>query len=119
MKSKSLKILSLLVGLTLGFLLHSGQAESADPALLAKAKIGEEAATKIALKKVPNAKVESKELEEENGKLVWSFDLQTPGTTDITEVQVDAKTGAVVSTKIEKVKEQMKEKEEDAESAKK
>ncbi len=41
------------------------------------------------------------ELEEENGKLVWSFDIARPGTRNITEVQVDAITGKVVSTKIE------------------
>lgn len=33
------------------------------------------------------------ELEEELGKLVWSFDIARPGTRNITEVLVDAITG--------------------------
>jgi len=45
--------------------------------------------------------VQSSELEEEKGKLVWSFDIATPGTKDITEVLVDALTGQVVSTEKE------------------
>jgi uncharacterized membrane protein YkoI len=36
-------------------------------------------------------------LEKEHGRLVWSFDIAQPSTQDITEVQVDAKTGQVVS----------------------
>jgi hypothetical protein len=32
---------------------------------------------------------------------VWSFDIATPGTAEITEVQVDAVTGRVVSVEKE------------------
>jgi uncharacterized membrane protein YkoI len=62
-----------------------------------EAKITKEQATATALAKVPGGKVKEAELERENGKLVWSFDIVTPGAKDITEVQVDAKTGEVVS----------------------
>ena len=43
----------------------------------------------------------SGELEREHGTLIWSFDIAKPGTRDINEVQVDAKTGEVVSVKTE------------------
>jgi uncharacterized membrane protein YkoI len=69
-----------------------------------EAKVTKEAAEKTALAKVPNGTVKESELEREHGKLVWSFDIATPGSKDITEVQVDAKTGAVVSTHKESAK---------------
>jgi len=43
----------------------------------------------------------SSELEKEHGKLIWSFDIAQVGSKNITEVQVDAKTGKIVSTKTE------------------
>ena len=82
--------------------------------LLREPRISEEQASKIALQQVKNGKIESHELETEDGKRVWSFDIETPGTKDITEVQVDANTGEVVSKKIEEPSEQKKEKEEDS-----
>ena len=54
-------------------------------------------AERIALARVPHGTIKSAEIENERGKLVWSFDLATPGTPDITEVLVDAKTGAIVT----------------------
>lgn len=54
----------------------------------------------IALTKVPRGTIESGELEREHGKLIYSFDIRTskPG---VTEVQVDANTGQIVSVKHE------------------
>ena len=46
--------------------------------------------------------------------MLWSFDIATPGTKDITEVQVDAMTGAVLDIAKETVADQEKEKKEDA-----
>jgi hypothetical protein len=40
---------------------------------------------------------------------VWSFDIARPGTHDITEVLVDAKTGKIISTQIESPRDQAKE----------
>jgi hypothetical protein len=40
-------------------------------------------------------------LEKEHGKWIWSFDVSTPSTKDITEVQVDARNGRIVSVQIE------------------
>jgi uncharacterized membrane protein YkoI len=77
--------------------------------LQAEAKVTQAAAQKTALAKVPNGKVKSSELEKEHGKLVWSFDISTPGSKNITEVQVDAKTGKIVAVEVETPKDQAKE----------
>jgi hypothetical protein len=80
--------------------------------LAAQAKISKADAEKIALAKVPNGTIKEGELEKENGKLIWSFDIASPGTKDITEVQVDAVTGQVVSVAKETPAQQEKEKKE-------
>ena len=54
-----------------------------------------------ALGKVPNGMVKSAELEREHGKLIWSFDVAQSGKSGVTEVQVDAVTGRVVSIRHE------------------
>jgi uncharacterized membrane protein YkoI len=64
-----------------------------------KQKISMESATKVALKTF-DGKIESKELEHEGGKWVYSFDIRGKDK-QIHEVQVDAKTGGVVSQKVE------------------
>lgn len=75
--------------------------EMTDPALLAQATVSEQAARATALAKVSKGHVLSSELERENGKLIWSFDIAKPKTRNVTEIQVDAKTGLIVSTKLE------------------
>jgi uncharacterized membrane protein YkoI len=69
--------------------------------LKAQAKVTEKAARATALAQVPGGKVTKHELERENGKLVYSFDIATKGKTGIDEVQIDAETGTVVSNKHE------------------
>jgi uncharacterized membrane protein YkoI len=83
--------------------------------LQAEAKVTQAAAEKTALAKVPNGKIKSGELEREHGKLVWSFDISMPRSRNITEVQVDAKTGKIVVVEIETPKDQAKEKAADKE----
>ncbi len=78
-------------------------------ALAAQAKIARAEAEKVALAKAPGGAVKSAELEREHGKLVWSFDIATAGTADITEVLVDAVTGDVVSVEQESPAQQAKE----------
>ena len=100
------------LGLTAAILLTlSGMAnaEETQAALQAQAKITQADAEKAALAKVPGGKVESSELEKEHGKLIWSFDISSPNSVNIAEVQVDAKTGKIVSNKTETPKEQAKE----------
>jgi uncharacterized membrane protein YkoI len=48
-------------------------------------------------------------LEKEHGKLIWSFDIAMPKSKSITEVQVDALSGKIVSTQVETPKDQAKE----------
>jgi Predicted membrane protein len=77
--------------------------------LAKEAKIARSEAEHIALSKVPDGRVSSGELEREHGMLIWSFDIAKAGTRNINEVQVDAKTGKVVSVKIETPKDQAEE----------
>lgn len=65
------------------------------PGLLKRAKVTADAATAAAQAKVPKGKIASAEIEEENGKLIYSFDVKTKGKTGIDEVNVDAITGKV------------------------
>jgi uncharacterized membrane protein YkoI len=74
------------------------------PGLFKKAKITPEAATATALAKVPGGSVKKGELEEEDGALIYSFDVSSPGKKGIDEVHVDAMTGAVVKTEHESAK---------------
>jgi uncharacterized membrane protein YkoI len=78
---------------------HNKEAKQAK--LMAEAKVSKDDAQKTALAKVPNGTIKEGELEKEKGKLIWSFDLTTPDTKDITEVNVDAITGDVVSVEKE------------------
>lgn len=77
--------------------------------LAKEAKITRSEAERIALSKVPDGRVSSGELEREHGTLIWSFDIAKPGTRNINEVQVDAKTGKIVSVKGETPKDQAEE----------
>ena len=87
--------------------------------LKARAKISEAQAKTLALSKVAKGTIKSSELEEENGKLIYSFDITTPGTTNITEVAVDAITSAIVDVSVETPKDQAKEVAADKKEAKK
>jgi uncharacterized membrane protein YkoI len=86
---------------------HNKEAKQAK--LMAEAKVAKPDAEKIALGKVPNGTVKEAELEKEHGKLIWSFDITTPDTKDITEVTVDARTGDVVSVEKESAESEAKE----------
>ena len=95
----------------------NGEARQAK--LMAGAKVSKETAQASALAKVPNGAVKESELEKEHGKLIWSFDITTPDSKDITEVGVDAITGTVLSVDKESPEDQAKEAAEDAAKAKK
>lgn len=61
-----------------------------------EAKITESAAAEAALKAVPGGVIEKMELEKEDGKFIYSYDIKTPGKSGIDEVHVDAMTGTIV-----------------------
>jgi len=88
---------------------HKESKEARQAKWMAEAKVSQADAQATALAKAPNGTVRESELEKEHGKLVWSFDIATPGTTDITEVNVDAMTGQVASVEKEKTEDEAKE----------
>jgi len=97
----------------LAALMAAGCASNSPEKLKSEAKITEADARAIALSKVPDGTIKEAELEREHGKLIWSFDVARPGTKDITEVNVDAKSGVIVAVDVETPKAQAKEKDED------
>ena len=62
----------------------------------AQATFSLDSARALALRTVPGGAIRSSELEQEHGKLIYSFDLKVPGKRGIEEVNVDAKTGALI-----------------------
>lgn len=110
MKTKNIICSLLAVGLLAGCTTCNDKDESK---LEAQAKITRADAEKTALAKAPNGTIKSGEIEQEDGKLIWSFDITTPDSKDITEVAVDANTGAVLSVAKESPEEQAKEAAED------
>ncbi|MBV8516208.1 MAG: PepSY domain-containing protein [Acidobacteria bacterium] len=82
----------------------------------AKPKITMKQARAIALKKAPG-RVQSEELENEHGKLIYSFDIATSAK-HITEVNVDALNGRIVAVQQENAaKEAAEKKQEEREKA--
>jgi uncharacterized membrane protein YkoI len=69
--------------------------------LLAHAKMTEDSARAVALARVPHATIKEVELEQEHGSLIWSFDLTVAGKPGIEEVNVNARTGKIVSVEHE------------------
>ena len=82
--------------------LIAGCASESGSQLESQAKISKADAQTAALAKVPGGNVKECELEKEKGKLIWSVALATPGTKEITEVNIDAVTGEVVNVEHEK-----------------
>jgi hypothetical protein len=87
--------------------------------LAAQAKVTRAEAERTALAKVPGGTIKEGGLEKEKGKLIWSFDIASAGTKNITEVAVDAMTGTIVSVDIETPKDEAKEKKAEVKKGKK
>jgi uncharacterized membrane protein YkoI len=104
-----MKVIAVLAAAFFFVLSGTASADETPTALKAQAKITQADAENTALAKVPGGKIESSELENEHGKLIWSFDISVPNSPNITEVDVDAKTGEIVSQKIETPEDQAKE----------
>jgi Peptidase propeptide and YPEB domain len=73
-------------------------------ALVKQATVPEQDAAKTALAQVANGRIQAVELENETGRLIYSYELKVPGRSGIEEVNVNAKTGAVVNTEHESPK---------------
>jgi uncharacterized membrane protein YkoI len=101
---------SLTFGIVTGFALAAAfAAEPSEAELMKQAKITKTEAERVALAKVLHGIVKSAEIEKEKGRIVWSFDIARPGSGDITEILVDAKTGKIISTQTESPSDQAKE----------
>ncbi len=84
-------------------------AAAASTTFAASTAVTKEAARSAALAAVPGGVVQSAELETEHGRRIWSFDIKDAGSPNIVEIQIDAKTGAVVSKTIESPRDQKRE----------
>jgi uncharacterized membrane protein YkoI len=109
MKITNVRALIVTVGLVVGGLTACVTEKEQAAKLESQATVTRAEAEKIALAKVPGGTIKEGELEKEKGKVIWSFDIATAGSKDVTEVQVDAKTGAVVSVEKETPADQAKE----------
>lgn len=114
MKSKHTLASTLAVALLASGLVGCATESQEQAQLAAQAKVSRAAAEQVALSRVPGGTIKEGELEKEKGKLIWSFDIATPGSKEISEVAVDAISGAVLSVEKETPEEQAKEKSEDA-----
>lgn len=119
MKIHSLVNLIAVTVVTCGLAAGCASDKQKEAKLKAKAKVTRAQAEKIALERVPNGTIKEANIEKEHGKVIWSFDLATPGTADITEVAVDAITGQVVSVDKETPAQEDKEKKEEKEKTEK
>jgi uncharacterized membrane protein YkoI len=77
-----------------------------------QAKITMKQARTTALAQVPGGRIKSSELERENGKLIYSFDIRMHNK-GIKEVQIDAINGAVVEVTDESPANESKERQEE------
>jgi uncharacterized membrane protein YkoI len=90
------------------------EAATSRAALRKQVKLAERDARRTALSQVPGGKVQSHELERENGKLIYSYDIKVAGKSGVEEVNIDAVTGAVVAHEHEDAKAEAKEKKAEA-----
>jgi uncharacterized membrane protein YkoI len=102
-------VFGLSLGIVLGFTVAASAGQPSEAELMKRAKITKAEAEHIAVAKVPRGSIKSAEIEYEKGHLVWSFDIAQPGTRDITEILVDAKSGRIVATQTESPRDQRKE----------
>ena len=72
------------------------------PAKLVKqATVSEANAAKTVAARLPNGRIQAVELENEGGRLIYSYEVKVPGRSGIEEINVNARTGAVVNTEHE------------------
>ncbi len=73
------------------------QNTSFDADLLARAAVTPDQARAKALAAVPGGRITEAEIEEENGRLIYSFELAVEGQDGVTDVEIDAITGEVLA----------------------
>jgi len=77
--------------------------------LVKQTTVVESDAAKTAAARVKHGRIEAVELENEGGRLIYSYELKVAGRSGVEEVNVDAKSGKVVSTEHESAKSEAKE----------
>ncbi len=87
----------------------SSWAAPTEAELMKQANVSKSQAEQIAHTKVPGAKIQSEEIENEHHALVWSFDMVKHGSKNVTEVLVNAMTGKIVSVSTETPSDQARE----------
>jgi hypothetical protein len=99
----ALPTLALALGLASGAVAQGTpiKVKEAKKGMFKLAKVTSADAIKTAQAQFPSAKIKSGELEREDGKLVYTFDLQQPGVKGIEEINIDANTGTVIKTEHE------------------
>lgn len=80
---------------------HEVQVTEEQPGLLARASVRPDSAVAVARRRVPHGVIRTAVIEEEDGLLVYSFEFAVPDVSGVTEVNVDARTGKVVSVERE------------------
>ena len=110
MKTKTFIVWLMAMGLAAGCASEKSEDSAQQARLETQAKITRADAEKTALTRIANGTIKESELEKEHGKLIWSFDIATPDTKNITEVAVDAINGEIVSVETETPERQAKEK---------
>jgi uncharacterized membrane protein YkoI len=68
--------------------------------LLARAAVSMESAQETALAAFPGARIDESEIEEENGRLIYSFELAGTQSGSV-EVEVDAMTGELLPAEVD------------------
>lgn len=91
--------------------------KEAKAGLLARARVTPDSARRLALAQVANGAIDEEEIEEEHGKLVYSFDIKVRGRRGVEEVQIDALSGAMVSHEHETPRQAAQERAADAREA--
>jgi uncharacterized membrane protein YkoI len=69
--------------------------------LLARAAVSMESAQQTALAAFPGARIDESEIEEENGRLIYSFELAVSGQSGLVDVEVDAMTGELLPAEVD------------------
>jgi uncharacterized membrane protein YkoI len=88
-------------------------------ALVKQATVSESDAAKAAEARVKHGRIQAVELEDEGGKLIYSYELKVAGKSGVEEVNVDARTGKVVNTEHENAKSEAREAAQEKQEAKK
>ena len=118
MRTTALIPLALLLAASVAGAQGTAKKNETQAELQKEAKMTMADARAMALREVPNAKIQAGEIEREGGKLIYSFDMKVAHKTGIDEVNIDAMTGKLVSKQHETPKAEKAEAKVDAKEAK-